>query len=58
MIMEDAIAGYLKDVAEVRRSLDNRYDDIKSGTVKPIDGEDFFESLRRREDDLLNKSTP
>ena len=57
-LVEDAMAGYLKEVAEVHRSLDARYDDIKSGKVKPIDGEDFFESLRRREDDLLNKRTP
>jgi predicted transcriptional regulator len=57
-LVEDAMAGYLQDVAEVRRSLDTRYDDIKSGKVKPIDGETFFESLRRREDDLVNKPTP
>jgi hypothetical protein len=29
--------------------LDNRYDDIKSGRVKPFDGEAFFERLRQRE---------
>src|SRR5207244_3713441 len=57
-LVEDAMAGYLKEVAEVRRSLDTRYDDIKSGKVKPIDGEAFFESLRQREDDFLNKRTP
>jgi predicted DNA-binding protein len=57
-LVEDAMAGYLKEVADVRRSLDTRYDDIEIGKVKPIDGEDFFESLRRREDDLLNKRTP
>ena len=57
-LVEDAMAGYLQEVVEVRRSLDTRYDDIKSGKVKPVDGEDFFESLRRREDDLLNKRTP
>jgi len=57
-LVEDAMAGYLQEVAEVRRSLDTRYDDIKSGKVKPIDGETFFESLRLREDDLLNKRTP
>ena len=45
-------------MVEGRRSLDTRYDDIKSGKVKPVDGEDFFESLRRREDDLLKKRTP
>jgi len=57
-LVEDAMAGYLKEVTEVRRSLDTRYDDIESGKVKPIDGEDFFESLRRREDNLLNKRSP
>ena len=57
-LVEDAMAGYLQEVAEVRRSLDTRYDDIQSGKVKPIDGETFFESLRRREDDLLKKRTP
>jgi len=31
----------------MREMLDGRYDDIKSGRVKPIDGEEFFESLRR-----------
>jgi hypothetical protein len=35
--------------------LDSRYDDLKSGRVKPIGGESFFEALREREDELLNK---
>jgi hypothetical protein len=35
--------------------LDSRYDDLKSDRVKPIDGEAFFEDLRRREDELLNE---
>jgi predicted transcriptional regulator len=41
-IIEDALAGYLEEVASVRKTLDSRYDDIKSGRVKPIDGEDAF----------------
>jgi hypothetical protein len=45
----------LAEVAEVRELLDSRYDEIKSGRVKPLDGEVFFESLRRREDELLAK---
>ena len=53
-IVEDAMAGYLREVAEVRETLDRRYDEIKSGKVKAIDGESFFESLRGRERDLLN----
>jgi predicted DNA-binding protein len=57
-LVEDAMASYLSEVAEVRKMLDSRYDDIKSGRVKPIDGEAFFESLRLREDELLKKRTP
>lgn len=57
-LVEDAMAGYLGELAEVRATLDNRYDDFKSGRAKPIDGEAFFEGLRRREDDLLKKNSP
>ena len=54
-LVEDALAGYLEELAGVRNMLDSRYDDIKSGRVKPIDGETFFESLRQREEELLKK---
>jgi predicted transcriptional regulator len=37
-IVEDALAGYLEEVAVVRQMLDSRYDDLKSGRVKTIDG--------------------
>ena len=42
--VQDALAGYLEELAEVHGMLDSRYDDIKSGRVKPLDGEAFFES--------------
>jgi len=54
-LVEDALAGYLEEVSAVREMLDCRYDDIKSGRVTPIDGEEFFESLRRREEELLKR---
>jgi predicted DNA-binding protein len=57
-LVEDAMAGYLAELAEVRDALGNRYDEIKNGSVKLIDGEAFFEGLRKREDDLLKKNTP
>ena len=47
-IVEDVLAGYLNHVASVRETLDSRYDDLKSGRVKPIDGEEFFRQLRER----------
>lgn len=57
-LIEDALAGYLEEAAQVREMLDSRYDDIKSGRVKPIDGQAFFDSLRQREDELLKQRHP
>jgi predicted DNA-binding protein len=57
-LVEDAMAGYLSEVAEVRGTLDSRYDDIKSGRVKPIDGGAFFEDLRQREKELFKRRSP
>src|SRR5580700_8037472 len=57
-LVEDAMAGYFEEVLEIRETLNSRYDDLKKGRVKPIGGEEFFEALRRREDDLLKKHPP
>ncbi len=54
-LVEDALAGYLEEVAEVREMLDGRYDDVKSGSVRPVDGEAFFETLRQRENERLKQ---
>jgi len=47
-LIEDALAGYLPELAQVREMLDGRYDDLKSGRVKPVDGEEAFANLRRK----------
>lgn len=57
-LVEDAMAGYLAEVSDVSSMLDTRYDDVKSGRVKPVDGEAFFESLRQRELELLKQRSP
>lgn len=57
-LVEDAVAGYFAELAQTRDVLDGRYDDLKTGRVKPIDGEGFFEQLRRREDELTKKHSP
>jgi predicted DNA-binding protein len=57
-LVEDAMAGYLAEVGEVRAMLDGRYDEIKRGQVKTIDGETFLGSLRLREDELLKQRRP
>ena len=54
-LVEDALSGYLAEIAELRDRLDGRYDDVKSGRVTPIDGEAFFDALRQREDELLRR---
>ncbi len=54
-LVEDALAGYLAEVAEIREKLDGRYDEIKSGQIKPVNGEAFFDNLRQRENELLPK---
>ena len=47
-LIEDAMAGYLQELGEVREMLDTRYDDLKTGRVKPVDGEKAFADLRRK----------
>ena len=47
-IVEDALAGYLEEVASIRKTLDRRYDEFRSGGVTPIDGEEAFRKLREK----------
>lgn len=44
------MAGYLKELWDVREMLDSRYDDLKSGRVKAVGGETAFSELRGRSD--------
>ena len=46
-LVEEAMAGYLAEVSQVRNLLDSRYDDLKSGRIKTLDGDEAFERLRR-----------
>jgi len=46
--LEDALAGYLAELAQARTMLDNRYDDLQSGRVAPIDGQQAFDRLRQK----------
>ncbi len=47
-LVEDAMAGYLTELNALRQLLDSRYDDIRSGRVKPVDVEESFAALRLR----------
>ena len=55
-LIEDAMAGYLQEIASVREMLDNRYNELKNGSVKPIDGEAAYEKIRRRSKDRRSHS--
>jgi predicted transcriptional regulator len=47
-LVEDAMAGYLQELAQTRDMLDGRYDDLQSGRVKALDGEKAFAALRSK----------
>jgi putative addiction module component (TIGR02574 family) len=47
-LVEDATAAYIDELFQARQELDSRYDDIKSGRVKPIPGEEAFAQLRAK----------
>ena len=50
-LVEDAVAGYLKELAQTRDMLDARYDDLKSGRVTAIDGKEAFATLRSKSEE-------
>jgi hypothetical protein len=42
------MAGYFADLAQTREMLSSRYDDLKSGRVKPIPGDEVVARLREK----------
>jgi predicted transcriptional regulator len=55
-LIEDALAGYLQEVVHLRDTLDRRYDDLKTGRVKPIDSEKAFTDLRHKSQQRRTRS--
>jgi predicted DNA-binding protein len=55
-LIEDAMAAYLQELGEVRQMLDTRYDDLKNGRAKTIDGETAFADLRRKSEQRRARS--
>ena len=47
-LMQDAMAANFEELAEACGMLDRRYDDIRSGKMKPINGGSYFEGLLQR----------
>jgi predicted transcriptional regulator len=47
-LVENLVADLLEDFAFTRETLDRRYDDLESGRVKPIPGDEVFAKLRAK----------
>lgn len=47
-LVEDAMAGYFEELARTKAELDRRFDEVKSGAVELIDGDEAFRILKER----------
>jgi predicted transcriptional regulator len=47
-LVEEVVADFFEDYAFTRETLDRRYDDLESGRVKPIPGDEVFARLRAK----------
>ena len=47
-LVKDAMVGYLAELSQLCGTLDDRYDEIKSGRVTPLDGEEAFTRLQQK----------
>ena len=56
-LLQDALAAYFDELVQTRDLLDSRYDELKNGTVKAIDGEEAFARLKARTEAQRNRST-
>jgi predicted transcriptional regulator len=47
-IVEDTMTGYLAEFVQARDKLDRRYDEMKTGQIQPIGGEEAFHQLGQK----------
>jgi predicted DNA-binding protein len=47
-LVQDVIEEYFGDLANARNALDRRYDDLESGRVKPVPGDEVIARLRAK----------
>ena len=50
-VLGEVIDSYFEELARINATLDRRYDEITSGQVKPISGDEVLERLQRRSED-------
>jgi predicted DNA-binding protein len=56
-LVQDVIEGYFDELAQTRTMLNSRYDDLKSGRVKPIP-DDEVEAYFRNKSAAARRSQP
>jgi hypothetical protein len=56
-LLQDALAGYFEELGKTRDMLNSRYDELKSGRVKPIAG-DEVEAYFREKSATTRRSKP
>ena len=54
-LLQDALAAYFDELVQTRDMLDSRCDELKSGRVKPIDGEEAFARLKTKTEAQRNR---
>jgi hypothetical protein len=57
-LVADAVIGYFDEMAHTREMLDQRFDDLESGRVKPIDGEEAYRCLMEKTDAQRQRRRP
>jgi predicted transcriptional regulator len=57
-LVEDAVAGYFDEIAHTREMLDRRFDDLESGRVNPIDGEEAYGRLMEKTEAQRQRHRP
>lgn len=55
-LLEDAVVAYVAEFAGTHEMLDSRYDDLKSGRVKAVPGDEVAAHLREKS--AARRSTP
>jgi len=53
-LLEDALAGYVPELSNTRKLFDRRYDDLKGGRTKLMDGEEAFARLMAKTEKTRN----
>ena len=47
-LLQDALAGYFNELVQTRDMLNGRYDELKSGNVEPVPGEEVEAHFRSK----------